>query len=536
MSSDPQDYTMPYDSANPSNNPVADPLQQFGEQLFGTPPQQYQTTYEATELAPAYGHGHNTGGSAAGSSSAFAPEIQPAPPLEQEMPPSSSASGPRKRKAPRPKYSASWWRYFEKELDPVTGRCISARCKVKGCNAYFRYDDNNSSLSRHAQRHIDAGVEPQEHLDEVTSPLVQTQINPDGTRTHNKYDEKKMLSEFARYIAHKEQPLSMGGCLSFARLVIRGCAQPFYKPFYYRKMSNQIKEQFMEYKNELIAIFATAPFKVSLTSDIWTAGKHGLSYNCVTAHYLDDNWKIQKRIISFRIIPYPHTGEVVFKAIMDVITEFKLKTEVSNKIFSISFDNASNNTKTVEYFTRALNPISNGAFFHQRCACHVLNLAVKAGLKTPGCNDVITKFKSAVTHIYTTGIRKQRFNEICSMLNLSKLRVPWDVDTRWNSTYRMLKRCIPYANAINSTLNESPESMDLALHPNEWGQLNKLMKFLEVFFTATLALSCSYRPTAHQLLHHLQRISQVYKDLKGTFFVSINLNLISFFLNLISVF
>ena len=94
-------------------------------------------------------------------------------------------------------------------------------------------------MGRHAQRHIQASQEPQEQPDNT---LVQTQINPDGTRTHQKYDEKKMLSEFARYIAHKEQPISMGGCLSFARLVIRGCAQPFYKPFYYRKMSNEIKE------------------------------------------------------------------------------------------------------------------------------------------------------------------------------------------------------------------------------------------------------------------------------------------------------
>ena len=114
-----------------------------------------------------------------------------------------------------------------------------------------------------------------------------------------------MLSEFARYIAHKEQPISMGGCASFARLVIRGCAQPFYKPFYYRKMSNEIKEQFTNYKNELLAIFASAPFKVALTSDIWTAGKHGLSYIYVTAHYLDDNWKLQKKSTKFSDYPLP---------------------------------------------------------------------------------------------------------------------------------------------------------------------------------------------------------------------------------------
>jgi hypothetical protein len=52
---------------------------------------------------------------------------------------------------------------------------------------------------------------------------------------------KKMLSEFVWYIAHKEQQISMDNYLSFARLVIRGCAQLLYKRIHHRKMVNEIK-------------------------------------------------------------------------------------------------------------------------------------------------------------------------------------------------------------------------------------------------------------------------------------------------------
>jgi hypothetical protein len=52
---------------------------------------------------------------------------------------------------------------------------------------------------------------------------------------------KKILNEFARYIAHKEQPISMSNYLSFAQLVIRGCAQPLYKRFHHKKIVNEIK-------------------------------------------------------------------------------------------------------------------------------------------------------------------------------------------------------------------------------------------------------------------------------------------------------
>jgi hypothetical protein len=108
--------------------------------------------------------------------------------------------------------------------------------------------------------------------------------------------------------------------------------------------------------------------------------------------------------------------------------------------------------------------------------------------------------------------------------------VPWDIDTRWNSTYRMIKRVFPYARAINQILNESTDGMLLALSNGEWAQLHQLMKFLEVFFKATVALSCSYTPTAHALLHHLYYISGVYKDMAGTFLISYKSHfLITFF-------
>jgi hypothetical protein len=61
-------------------------------------------------------------------------------------------------------------------------------------------------------------------------------MQSDGTKTHLKFDEARMLSEMTRYNTHKEQPISMGGCMSFARLVIRGCTQPLYKRIHHRKL------------------------------------------------------------------------------------------------------------------------------------------------------------------------------------------------------------------------------------------------------------------------------------------------------------
>lgn len=53
----------------------------------------------------------------------------------------------------------------------------------------------------------------------------------------------------------------------------------------------------------------------------------------------------------------------------------------ADKIFSITFDNATNNTVVIDQLRRCLHPPYGGIFFHMRCACHIINLMVQDGLK-----------------------------------------------------------------------------------------------------------------------------------------------------------
>jgi hypothetical protein len=94
---------------------------------------------------------------------------------------------------------------------------------------------------------------------------------------------------------------------------------------------------------------------------------------------------------------------------------------------------------------------------------------------------------------------------LCGRLNLSKLRVPWYIDTRWNSTYGMLHRVLPYKHAISEILRNSPERLPLLCSIEEWDQLEQL----HIFFRSFLQRN---RPTimlVHQLLQHLYLISKV---------------------------
>jgi hypothetical protein len=103
---------------------------------------------------------------------------------------------------------------------------------------------------------------------------------------------------------------------------------------------------------------------------------------------------------------YSYTAQIIYQAIINVLREYNLKRDFENKIFLIYFDNASNNIKSIDLFTRAVNPIMDGRMFHQKCACHILSLTVKVGLKTNSINNLICKFKDGLHHIYSNNIRK----------------------------------------------------------------------------------------------------------------------------------
>jgi hypothetical protein len=105
--------------------------------------------------------------------------------------------------------------------------------------------------------------------------MVQSCLNSDGTRTLVKYDENKMLSEFARYIAKKEQPISLTYYTDFVRLVIRGGGQSLYKRFHHNKMVFELKNNMLNKKVNYWPYLQLQQIKYQLHL------KYGLSVNMV---------------------------------------------------------------------------------------------------------------------------------------------------------------------------------------------------------------------------------------------------------------
>ena len=126
-----------------------------------------------------------------------------------------------------------------------------------------------------------------------------------------------------------------------------------------------------QFKTEL----ANLPNRISLTSDLWTSCNTE-GYICLTAHFVDLDWKLNSKILNFYHMPPPHTGFELAKK----INEFLHDWGIEKKVFCITLDNASANDvlqKTLKsqlVLQRGL--ILDGEFFHVRCCAHILKLIV----------------------------------------------------------------------------------------------------------------------------------------------------------------
>ena len=158
---------------------------------------------------------------------------------------------------------------------------------------------------------------------------------------------------------------------------------------------------------------------------------------CITAHFIDEKWHPQKRIVKFTAIETPHTGVVIINTMVKFIREWKIE----DKLFALTLDNASSNGAMVKLMkTHLINKkmlFCCGRLFRQRCAAHVINLICQAGLDY--LSPMISKICETMKYIQSSTARKEKFEEIVSQLGISCEKNPClDVCTHWNSTYIML--------------------------------------------------------------------------------------------------
>ncbi|XP_043720772.1 zinc finger BED domain-containing protein RICESLEEPER 2-like [Telopea speciosissima] len=234
--------------------------------------------------------------------------------------------------------------------------------------------------------------------------------------------------------------------------------------------------------------------RVSLSTELWTSITCEV-YMSFTAHYIDKDWVLHKKLLGFCIVPAPHTNE----DICDCITKMLVDWGIENKLFSITVDSAESNDLFVELLKNNLNLknalLCNGELFHNHSCAHILNLIVQDTLKW--IDNSIQLIRESVKYVEGSEGGKSRFFESCKQMGIpTDTGLHRDVSTRWISTYHMLESALFYQRAflnlqlMDSNYKDCPST-------EEWLKIEKIVKCLKPFNDVATMLSCLKYPTSN---------------------------------------
>ncbi|XP_065629427.1 zinc finger BED domain-containing protein RICESLEEPER 2-like [Quercus suber] len=244
--------------------------------------------------------------------------------------------------------------------------------------------------------------------------------------------------------------------------------------------------------------------RVCLTTDTWTSIQN-LCYMSLTGHFIDDDWKLHKRILNFCQVE-DHKGETIGRKIELCLREWGI-----NGLFTLTVDNASSNGATIKFLENVTKDwegtVLEHEFLHMRCCAHILNLIVGDGMREIDAS--IAKVQEAVRYVKSSPNRNKTFVGFVERLGIeSKSLLCLDVPTRWNSTYLMLVTAQKFEkvfirmdfeddsyssyfmNKENSGGLGSPSSVDFQ-------NCRTFVGFLKLFYNATKKFSGSLYVTAN---------------------------------------
>ncbi|KAH9770668.1 BED-type domain-containing protein [Citrus sinensis] len=273
-----------------------------------------------------------------------------------------------------------------------------------------------------------------------------------------------------------------------------------------RTITRDTLDMYVEEKAKLKSLLIGNKHRVSLTTDIWTSITT-VSYMVITAHFIDKDWNLHKKIINFNTINDHSSMTIV--------------------------DYASPNEGALRYLIDRLKTwrddvlVLNEDYLHVRCCAHILNLIVTERLKELELS--IVSVRNAVKYVRSSTAGMQAFQIHVQQEKINcQGSVILDCPTRWNSTYSMLSTALKFKPAFDrmaledklydAYFNEKDggkKKMEGPPMDSDWESARHIIKFFKTFYDATLQFSSSLKVTSNTCYNLICQIEQSLESLSA---------------------
>jgi hypothetical protein len=335
----------------------------------------------------------------------------------------------------------------------------------------------------------------------------------------NDVNQDMITNAIIKFILNHQLPFRISDSPSLQNLMYlcqRSNSRSIVKAQSSRTVTRKMNEMFLEYKAEVKKHLQSQEF-ISFTLDMWSSSLHSDHFG-VVAHYIDENWELQQLVIGFSRPSTSHTGEHMADLFMEINKDFGL----TNKVSTITCDNASNNMKMGRILESYANNNQLGSPLNRfrkdeqiiPCLNHIMHLSVmellRNGFKSEAAdygnvhdilehrnddkNDVIdnpiNKVRQGILKIRASHNFKRTYLSLCQERHGLELQLIYDVKTRWSSSFDMLDRVLSVVGAYNDTCQTHPRDLlRYKLSKDEVNYLSYVASFLSYFRDVTTWLS-----------------------------------------------
>lgn len=339
-----------------------------------------------------------------------------------------------------------------------------------------------------------------QNKDEIISPIAY-RIDPEPRKEEPsqtvsmgsvKFDQERSRLDLARMIMLHGYPLAMVEHVGFK--IFAKNLQPLFEVSSNSATELDCMTIYMKEKQKVYEVVHNLHCRISLSVDMWYSSENA-RYMCLTAYYVDGDWKLQKKILNFTTLDPSHTDDILSEVVIKCLTDWGIE----RKLFSMIFDDCSAYEDMVfrikDWLSQNKPLLKNGELFDVRCAAQVLKSIVEDVMEA--FRDVTDKIRESIRHIRSSQSTLGKFNEFSQQIGINDDRhIGVDCPVQWNSTYMMLEAAVEYKGAF-SLLQKHDPSYTVALSETEWEWASAVTGYIKLFLEVINVFIGNKYPTAN---------------------------------------
>ncbi len=157
----------------------------------------------------------------------------------------------------------------------------------------------------------------------------------DSFKAQKPFDHDVLTGKIIKWIIKNDIPFSMVDNNDFEDILNYLKTEAGVKSR--KTIMNRMKELYHITKAELCQLLGTTKSKISITCDLWTS-KNALSFFGITGHWIDNDFVLQERLLSFKFVKGEHDGKNLADELIAILKDLG----IIEKLLCITGDNASN--------------------------------------------------------------------------------------------------------------------------------------------------------------------------------------------------